>query len=108
MVPNRKAEIMLEKAEDISQFWAYDISYLKDTDLTLLDNVQFFYELSLAELELKALGADYEVTNGPEEFRLNNKSKELNKRIIKKSFSFKSFGKNFTDIFLIVTGHFLC
>ena len=102
MIPNRKGEIMLEKAEEISQFWAYDISYSKDADLTLLDNVQFIYELSLAELELKALGADYEVTNGLREFKLNNKSDELNKRIIKKSSYFKSVGKNFTDYFQII------
>jgi DNA modification methylase len=102
MIPNRKAEIMLEKAEDISQFWAYDLSYSKDADLTLLDNVQFIYELSLAELELRALGADYEVTNGLREFKLNNKSNELNERIIKKSSYFKSVGKSFTDYFHII------
>ncbi len=33
-------------------------------DLTLLDNVGIIYELSLAELELKALGIDFEITNG--------------------------------------------
>lgn len=102
MIPNRKGEIMLEKAEDTSQFWAYDLAYAKDTDLTLLDNVQFIYELSLAELELGALGADYEVTNGLREFKLNNKSNELNERIIKKSSYFKSVGKNFTDYFQII------
>jgi DNA modification methylase len=93
---------MLEKAEDISQFWAYDLSYSKDADLTLLDNVQFIYELSLAELELRALGADYEVTNGLREFKLHNKSTELNERIIKKSSYFKSVGNNFTDYFQII------
>ncbi|MDA8223068.1 MAG: DNA methyltransferase [Desulfitobacterium hafniense] len=102
MIPNRKGEIMLEKAEDISQFWAYDLSYSKDADLTLLDNVQFIYELSLAELELRVLGADYEVTNGLREFKLNNKSEKLNERIIKKSSYFKSVGKNFTDYFQII------
>ena len=102
MNPNLKGKIMLEKAEDISQFWAYDISYSKDADLTLLDNVQFIYELSLAELELRALGADYEVTNGLRGFRLNNKSDELNKMIIKRSSYFKSVDKNFTDYFQII------
>ncbi|VUT23576.1 MAG: hypothetical protein MASP_00053 [Candidatus Methanolliviera sp. GoM_asphalt] len=54
---------MTERAE--SQLWAYDmnINDSKD-DLVLLDNVQFIYELSLAELELKALGVEFEVTNG--------------------------------------------
>lgn len=102
MITNSKGEIMLEKAEDISQFWAYDLSYSKDADLTLLDNVQFIYELSLAELELKALGADYEITNGLREFKLNNKSKELDERIIKRSSYFKTVEKTFTDYFKII------
>lgn len=102
MNTNSKGEIMLEKAEDLSQFWAYDLSYSKDADLTLLDNVQFIYELSLAELELKALGADYEITNGLREFKLNNKSKELDERIIKRSSYFKTVEKTFTDYFKII------
>lgn len=102
MTINRKGEIMLEKAEKLSQFWAYDLNCPKDSDLTLLDNVQFIYELSLAELELRALGADYEVTNGLREFKLNNKSTELSEKIIKKSSYFKSVGKNFTDYFQII------
>jgi len=102
MLPNREGETMLERAEDISQFWAYNLSYSKYADLTLLDNVQFIYELLLAELELKALGADYEVTNGLREFKLNNKSNELNERIIKKSSYFKSVGENFTEYFQII------
>jgi len=93
---------MLERTEDTSQFWAYDLNYSKVANLTLLDNVQFIYELSLAELELRALGAVYEITNGLREFKLNNKSNELNKRIIKKSSYFKSVGENFTDYFQII------
>ncbi len=50
---NSKGHIMIEKAEDLSHFWAYDFAYSKNADLTLLDNVQFIYELSLAELELR-------------------------------------------------------
>lgn len=102
MITNRKGEIMLEKAEDISQFWAYDLSYSKDSDLTLLDNVQFIYELSLAELELRALGADYEVINGLREFKLNNKSEELADRLIKRPAYFKSVGEKLTDYFHII------
>ena len=102
MITNRKGEIMLEKAEDVGQFWAYDFSYSKDADLTLLDNVQFIYELSLAELELRVLGADYEVTNGLREFKLNNKSNELTEGIIKRSSYLKSVGQKFTDYFHII------
>lgn len=102
MITNRKGEMMLEKAEDVSQFWAYDLSFSKDSDLTLLDNVQFIYELSLAELELLALGAEFEVTNGLREFKFKNKSKELSDKIIKRSSYFKSVGQTFTDYFYII------
>ena len=33
-------------------------------------DVQFIYELALAQLELKSLGVEFEVTNGLREFRL--------------------------------------
>jgi len=42
----RKGSIMLERAEN--QFWAYDTSLNSKEGLVLLDNVQFIYELSLA------------------------------------------------------------
>jgi len=38
----------------------------------LIENVQFIYELALAELELEALEAKFTVTNGLREFLLNN------------------------------------
>ncbi|MBW1650052.1 MAG: hypothetical protein JRJ44_05160 [Deltaproteobacteria bacterium] len=78
-----KGDIMLERAED--NFWASQ-AFNKDIskDLSLLDNVQFIYELSLAELELKAFGADFETTNGLREFTLLNKSEKL-KETIKKN-----------------------
>jgi len=102
MITNRKGKIMLEKAEDMSQVWAYDLSYSTDSDVTLLDNVQFIYELSLAELELRALGADFEVTNGLREFKIKNKSKELIERIIRCSSYFKTVEQSFTDYFHII------
>ncbi|MBI5561205.1 MAG: hypothetical protein HY883_08045 [Deltaproteobacteria bacterium] len=97
-----KGEIMMKRAEELNQFWAYDLSCSKKADLTLLDNVQFIYELSLAELELKALGTDFEITNGLREFKLNNKSKELEDRIRRRSSYFKSVGQRFTDYFHII------
>ncbi len=102
MITKGKGEIMLERAEDVSQFWAYDLTFSEDSDLTLLDNVQFIYELSLAELELLASGTDFEVTNGLREFKLKNKSKELNERIIKRSAYFKTVEQSFTDYFHII------
>jgi len=38
----------------------------------LIENVQFIYELALAELELEALGAKFTVTNGLRELLLDN------------------------------------
>ncbi len=35
-----------------------------------MDNVQFIYELSLAQLELQSLGVKFKVTNGFREFSL--------------------------------------
>ncbi len=36
---------MSEKAKNTGRFWAYDASQARDAELTLLDNVQFIYEL---------------------------------------------------------------
>ena len=97
----QKGEIMIDRAE--SQFWAYDED-IKDSkkDLVLLDNVQFIYELSLAELELKALGADFNVTNGLREFKILNKSEELKELIKKKASYFRTVNGEYTDYFNII------
>lgn len=96
-----KGELMVEKAEN--RFWAYDTDN-KGTreELILLDNVQFIYELSLAELELNALGIDFKVTNGLREFKILNKSPE-NKDLIKRKTSyFKSIDGELTDYYHII------
>jgi len=97
----QKGEIMIDRAE--SQFWAYDED-IKDSkkDLVLLDNVQFIYELSLAELELKALGADFIVTNGLREFKILNKSEELTELIKKRASYFRTVNGEYTDYFNII------
>ena len=97
----QKGEIMIDRAE--SQFWAYDED-IKDSkkDLVLLDNVQFIYELSLAELELKALGADFNVTNGLREFKILNKSEELTELIKKRASYFRTVNGEYTDYFNII------
>jgi tRNA G10 N-methylase Trm11 len=62
---------MLQRAEEIDSFWAYNTQELpKDKQLLLLDNVQFIYELALAQLELQSLGVNFEVTSGLREFKL--------------------------------------
>jgi len=96
-----KGETMVERAE--SQFWAYGISNENtEKNLLLLDNVQFIYELSLAELELKALGVDFEVTNGLREFNLLKKSEELNELIKTRGSYYKTVNGQFTDYFHII------
>lgn len=97
----KKGEIMIDRAE--SQFWAYDTG-IEDVkkNLVLLDNVQFIYELSLAKLELKALGIDFEVTNGLREFKVLNQSKELKELIKKKTSYFKTIDREHTDYFHII------
>ena len=92
---------MIEKAE--SQFWAYEMNRENtQQDLILLDNVQFIYELSLAQLELKALGVDFEVTNGLIEFRILNKSNEIREVIKRKGSYYKIVDGQFTDYFHII------
>jgi tRNA G10 N-methylase Trm11 len=102
MAIKTKGEIMMERAEDSSLVWAYDLSFSNTSDLTLLDNVQFIYELSLAELELKALGADFEITNGLREFKIHNKSQYIEDVIRKRAAYFKTIGQKFTDYFRII------
>jgi len=97
-----KGETMIERGEN--KFWAYnsfDNGNNKE-DLLLLDNVQFIYELSLAELELKSLGADFEVTNGLRKFKILNKSIEIKEKIKKNSSYFKTIDGEFTNYFQII------
>ncbi|MCS6906490.1 MAG: DNA methyltransferase, partial [Anaerolineales bacterium] len=93
---------MFEKTEEIGQFWAYGPDYSKEADLTLLDNVQFIYELCLAKLELSAFGAEFETTEGLRDFVLKNKSTELQRRIKRRAAYFKTVGGEFTDYFHIL------
>jgi len=96
-----KGETMIERAE--SQFWAYNTNNkYSQQDLVLLDNVQFIYELSLAELELKTFGIDFQVTNGLREFKLLNKSNELNKLLKRRGAYYKTIEGEFTDYFHII------
>ncbi len=96
-----KGETMIARAE--SQFWAYKINdNERSKDLVLLDNVQFIYELSLAGLELKALGVVFEVTDGLREFRILNKSGEKKEKILRRGSYYKTVDGQFTDYFQII------
>jgi len=97
-----KGEIMLEKAEKIGDFWAFKEKPLsKDKQLLLFDNVQFIYELALAQLELKALGTEFEVTNGLREFRLLEEMEDV-ESLKRKLAYFKLIKREYTDYFYIV------
>jgi DNA modification methylase len=97
-----KGEMMIKRAEN--KFWTYEtLSNENDRkDLILLDNVQFIYELSLAELELTSLGVDFEITNGLRKFKILNKSNEIKEKIKKRSSYFKTIDGELTDYFQII------
>lgn len=96
-----KEMTMLQKEEEIG--WAYSINSEElKKDLVLLDNVQFIYELSLAELELKSFGVEFEITNGLREFKILNKNDKLIETIKKRGSYFKSVSGELTDYFYII------
>jgi len=96
-----KAKRMMQKAQELDAFWAYDTSNMPDAKkLVLLDNVQFIYELALAQLELQALGAKFEVTNGLREFELINIEDVESLR--KRSAYLKAVEGKYTEYFQII------
>jgi len=103
MAETYKGQKMMKKAEEIQEFWAYDLKRsVNSSDVTLLDNIQFIYELSLAQLELRALGVDFVATNGLREFKISNRSNDLEEKLIKRTAYLKSVGKRFTDYLQII------
>ena len=103
---NLKGERMIKRAENVSTLWMFGSQSLNiDEDrnkdkLVLFDNVQFIYELALAQLELYALDVDFEVKNGLREFKLLRSSNIDN--VIKRTAYFKIVGGRYTDYFYII------
>jgi DNA modification methylase len=95
-----KGDMMMHRAEN--QFWAYNTAQSSSEDLLLLDNVQFIYELSLAQMELKSLGVDFQVTNGLREFKLLNRTEDIKARIKRRAAYFKKIEDEYTDYFFIL------
>jgi len=93
---------MIGKAEKISGFWTLKEEPLpKEKQLVLFDNVQFIYELALAQLELKALGVEFKVTNGLREFRLLREPEDT--ELLKRKLAyFKLIKGKYTDYYYIV------
>lgn len=98
---NFKGKRMIARAQDINTSWAYkkNDSFKKET-LILLDNVQFIYELALAQLELQSLGINFQVTNGLREFKLLSTGNLNN--LVKKTAYFKMVDGEYTDYFRII------
>ncbi|MCX7880458.1 MAG: DNA methyltransferase [Ignavibacteria bacterium] len=68
----------------------------------MFDNVQFIYELSLAELELKSLGVEYSIcSNELREFSVTNYSPKFKETIIKRVAYFKTIDNDFTHYYNI-------
>jgi len=100
-IKNFKGNRMLRRAEELDSFWAYKSEELpKDKQLVLLDNVQFIYELALAQLELQSLETRFEVTNGLREFKLLETKDEEELR--RKLAYFKFVKSKPTDYFQII------
>jgi len=70
--------------------------------LTLFDNVQFIYELHLAELELKSFGVDFKIDDGLREFKILNKSNEIKDLIKRRIAYFQMIDKELTDYYQII------
>ena len=93
---------MSKKAEKVEDFWIFKNDFLsEEKHLVLFDNVQFIYELVLAELELRALGVEFEVTNGLREFRFL-KEPENFETLRKRLAYFKVIKGQYTDYFYII------
>jgi len=70
--------------------------------LTLLDNVQFIYELQLAKLELTSFGVDFKIDNDLRGFKILNKTDEIKRMIKRRSAYFKMIDNEFTDYYQII------
>ena len=97
-----KGQKMMKRTDEIRELLIDDTGQPLNSDLTMLDNVQFIYELSLAQLELNSLGADFEITNGLREFELKNRSENLEQNLIRRVAYYKSVCKKYTDYFQII------
>jgi len=98
---NFKGKRMIARAQDINTSWAYKKNDgSKKGSLIFLDNVQFIYELALAQLELQSLGINFQITNGLREFKLLSTGNLNN--LVKRVAYFKMVDGKYTDYFCII------
>ncbi len=76
------------------------VEKIKGNSLVLFDNVQFIYELALAQLELKAFGVKFELSPQLRELIVTNES-TLWEEIRRRSAYFKLVKCEYTDYFFI-------
>ncbi len=67
------------------------------TKAKLMDNVQFIYELALAQMELRAFNIEFNILNSLREFELLNLDSEKEKLLIKRLAYFRSINGEVTD-----------
>ncbi|MHB8560812.1 MAG: TRM11 family SAM-dependent methyltransferase [Thermoplasmataceae archaeon] len=92
-----KGKIMLNRVDTFFSRTDLSKSSERKKGLTLFENVQFIYELVLAGMELKALGADFEAKQGLREFDIKNESDILSGQLLKRVAYFNKINGNLTD-----------
>ena len=91
----------MAKIKEQKTLWAYEKSVPSDSSqLVLLNNVQFIYELALAQFELEALGAKCEITNSLREFKLLD-APDVD-TLIKRLAYFRVVNAYYTDYFNLI------
>lgn len=96
-----KGDTMLRRAEELTTVWAYKTGQAQPAeDLVLLDNVQFIYELALAELELESFGVRFEITNGLRRFRLLGSEDDV--ELVRRLAYFRSVKGTETNYFRLI------
>ena len=89
-----------KKEETLKNLLPFDARESSQQSLLLFDNVQFIYELALAQLELQALGVKFEVTNSLRKFDLIKANDIENLR--RRTAYFKLIKGKYSDYFHIV------
>lgn len=97
---NKKREILIRHQNIATSLVHKKTEDFNANDLILLDNVQFIYELSLAQLELQSFGVDFQITNGLREFKVV-KAENL-EEVIKRTAYFKIVNGSYTNYFKII------
>ncbi len=72
------------------------------TKAKLIDNVQFIYELALAQMELRSFGIEYKILNNLREFELLNLNFEKENMLVKRLAYFKTINSKVTDYYKII------